>query len=34
VQLLFFEGVPCEVSYETRKGKYQDQGEEVTIARV
>jgi dCTP deaminase len=34
VQLLFFEGAPCEVSYETRKGKYQDQGEEVTIARV
>lgn len=34
VQLLFFEGVPCEVSYETRKGKYQDQLEQVTIARV
>ncbi|NJM56178.1 MAG: dCTP deaminase [Synechococcales cyanobacterium RU_4_20] len=34
VQLLFFEGVPCEVSYETRKGKYQDQEEQVTIARV
>jgi dCTP deaminase len=34
VQLLFFEGVPCEVSYETRKGKYQDQPQQVTIARV
>ena len=34
VQLLFFEGDPCEVSYDDRRGKYQDQGEEVTIARV
>lgn len=34
VQLLFFEGDPCEVSYEDRQGKYQDQGSQVTIARV
>lgn len=34
VQLLFFEGEPCEVSYETRKGKYQDQPQQVTIARI
>ena len=34
VQLLFLEGEPCEVSYETRQGKYQDQPEAVTIARI
>ncbi|WP_407919801.1 LAGLIDADG family homing endonuclease [Dolichospermum compactum] len=34
VQLLFLEGEPCAVSYETRRGKYQDQLEIVTIARV
>lgn len=34
VQLLFLEGAPCEVSYETRRGKYQDQPEQVTLARV
>lgn len=34
VQLLFFEGEPCAVSYEARQGKYQDQSEMVTIARV
>ena len=34
VQLLFFEGQQCEVSYETRRGKYQDQPEQVTLARV
>lgn len=34
VQLLFLEGEPCAVSYETRKGKYQDQSEVVTLARV
>ena len=34
VQLLFFEGEPCEVSYETRQGKYQDQEEMVTLARL
>jgi dCTP deaminase len=34
VQLLFFEGDRCAVSYETRKGKYQDQTEQVTLARI
>jgi dCTP deaminase len=34
VQLLFFEGEPCAVSYHTRKGKYQDQVEAVTLAKV
>jgi dCTP deaminase len=34
VQLLFFEGEPCDVSYETRRGKYQDQQEMVTLAKV
>lgn len=34
VQLLFFEGEPCEVSYADRQGKYQDQAEVVTLARV
>lgn len=34
VQLLFLEGEPCSVSYHAREGKYQDQSEVVTIARV
>ena len=34
VQLLFLEGEPCNISYETRKGKYQDQAEVVTLVRV
>lgn len=34
VQLLFLEGEPCEISYETRRGKYQDQIESVTLAKV
>ncbi|MGF1602667.1 MAG: dCTP deaminase [Thermosynechococcaceae cyanobacterium] len=34
VQLLFFEGDPCSVSYETRQGKYQNQDEVVTLARL
>jgi dCTP deaminase len=34
VQLLFLEGVPCAVSYDDRRGKYQDQIEQVTLARV
>ncbi len=33
-QLLFFEGEPCDVSYETRKGKYQDQPQKVVFSRV
>ncbi|MBE9180687.1 dCTP deaminase [Oculatella sp. LEGE 06141] len=34
VQLLFLEGEPCAVSYDARRGKYQDQPEVVTLARV
>jgi dCTP deaminase len=34
VQLLFFEGEPCETSYDARAGKYQDQAEEVTLPRI
>ncbi|MCC5635560.1 dCTP deaminase [Nostoc sp. CHAB 5844] len=34
VQLLFLEGEPCAISYEARQGKYQDQLEIVTLARV
>jgi dCTP deaminase len=34
VQLLFIEGQPCAISYDTRNGKYQDQDEIVTLAKV
>ena len=34
VQLLFLEGKPCRVNYETRQGKYQDQSEYITVAKV
>ncbi|MBD2508685.1 dCTP deaminase [Nostoc muscorum FACHB-395] len=34
VQLLFLEGEPCAISYEARQGKYQDQQEIVTLARI
>ncbi len=34
VQLLFFEGDRCNVSYADRQGKYQDQSERVTLARI
>ncbi|MEH1841153.1 MAG: dCTP deaminase [Nostoc sp.] len=34
VQLIFLEGAPCDVNYEARQGKYQDQPDVVTIARV
>lgn len=33
-QLLFFEGDPCDVTYQDRNGKYQGQGETVVTARV
>ena len=32
-QLLFFRGEPCEISYDDRRGKYQDQPESVKYAR-
>ncbi len=34
VQLLFLGGEPCAVSYDDRRGKYQDQSEQVTLARI
>lgn len=34
VQLLFLEGVPCEINYEMRQGKYQNQLEVVTPPKV
>ncbi|MEN9203369.1 MAG: dCTP deaminase [Thermostichus sp. DG_1_6_bins_120] len=34
VQLLFLEGDPCEVTYADRVGKYQDQPQQVVVARV
>lgn len=34
VQALFLEGDPCDVSYEDRLGKYQDQPEVVVTART
>jgi dCTP deaminase len=34
VQALFFEGKPCETTYQDRSGKYQGQEEQVTLARV
>jgi dCTP deaminase len=34
VQALFFEGEPCETTYSDRNGKYQNQKEEVVMARV
>jgi len=34
VQLLFLEGEPCSISYQTRLGKYQDQPEQVIVSRV
>jgi len=34
VQLLFFESELCSVTYEQRKGKYQDQPEKVVFSKV
>lgn len=34
VQLLFLEGEPCETTYDARSGKYQDQPQKVTLARI
>ena len=33
-QLLFFEGEPCDTTYQDRAGKYQGQGEQVVTARI
>ena len=34
VQALFFRGDPCSTTYQARSGKYQDQPETVTLAKV
>nr|WP_088894445.1 dCTP deaminase [Leptolyngbya ohadii] len=34
VQLLFLEGEPCGTTYADRSGKYQDQPQRVTLAKV
>lgn len=34
VQAVFFRSTPCSTSYADRAGKYQEQGPEVTLARV
>lgn len=33
-QLLFLKGEPCSVSYQDRKGKYQNQPEQIVFAKV
>jgi dCTP deaminase len=33
-QLLFYRGKPCEVTYQDRKGKYQNQLKEVVLSRA
>jgi dCTP deaminase len=33
-QLLFYRGEPCQVSYQDRQGKYQDQPNEVVFSQV
>lgn len=33
-QLLFFEGEPCNTTYADRQGKYNNQQERVTLAKV
>ncbi len=33
-QILFFEGDDCETTYNDRKGKYQNQPEQVTLAKI
>jgi dCTP deaminase len=34
VQMLFFQGNPCSVSYEKRQGKYQNQKQKITLPRA
>lgn len=34
IQLLFFEGEACDVTYGDRQGKYQNQSEVITFAKV
>lgn len=34
IQLLFLRGTPCDTSYQDRKGKYQNQAQEVVYSRA
>jgi dCTP deaminase len=34
VQMIFFQGEPCQTSYRTRQGKYQQQPQRITLPRV
>jgi dCTP deaminase len=34
IQLIFLSGTPCEVSYQDRKGKYQNQKQEVVYSKA
>ena len=34
IQLLFFKGDPCNVSYQARSGKYQNQPNRITLPKV
>jgi dCTP deaminase len=34
IQLLFFRGNPCSITYEDRIGKYQDQPKEIVTCRI
>lgn len=34
VQMLFFQGNTCDITYKDRKGKYQNQDEEVVLPKV
>lgn len=34
VQMLFFQGEPCVTSYRTRRGKYQNQKQRITLPKV
>lgn len=34
VQMLFFQGETCSVSYQSRRGKYQGQSERITLPRA
>lgn len=33
-QIIFYKGIPCEVSYMDRQGKYQNQRDEITLPRL
>lgn len=33
-QILFFKGIPCDISYEDRKGKYQNQNASIHLPKL